>query len=100
MAGRQHLAAVSHSRTWIAQALCNSGRRLARQSQVFQHQFDAAERTWHIPAWLDRALPRLNIEGTVLPSDTVDGRSPTGPPTLPGSAPHPRAGVATEGAEG
>ncbi len=29
------------------------------------------ERTWRIPAWLDRALPRLNIEGTVLPSDTA-----------------------------
>jgi RND superfamily putative drug exporter len=54
------------------------------------------ERTWHIPAWLDRVLPRLNIEGTVLPSDTADGRSPV----LPGTAPHPRAGVATEGAEG
>jgi putative drug exporter of the RND superfamily len=58
------------------------------------------ERTWRIPAWLERALPRLNVEGTVLPSDIADGRSPTGPPTLPGSVPHPRAGVATEGAEG
>jgi RND superfamily putative drug exporter len=58
------------------------------------------ERTWHIPAWLDRVLPRLNIEGTVLPSDVVDGDSPSGSPTLPGPAPHPRAGVATEGAEG
>jgi putative drug exporter of the RND superfamily len=58
------------------------------------------ERTWHIPAWLDRVLPRLNIEGTVLPSDNVDGGSPSGSPTLPGPAPHPRAGVATEGAEG
>ncbi len=27
------------------------------------------ERTWQIPAWLDRLLPRLNIEGTVLPAD-------------------------------
>ncbi len=58
------------------------------------------ERTWHIPAWLDKILPRLNIEGTVLPSDAPDGRSPSGPPTLPGPAPHPRTGVATEGAEG
>jgi RND superfamily putative drug exporter len=58
------------------------------------------ERTWHIPAWLDRILPRLNIEGTVLPSDAVDGRSPAGSPTLPGPAPHPRTGVAAEGAEG
>jgi len=58
------------------------------------------ERTWHIPGWLDRVLPRLNIEGTVLPADVVDGDSPSGSPTLPGPAPHPRAGVATEGAEG
>jgi RND superfamily putative drug exporter len=58
------------------------------------------ERTWHIPAWLDRILPRLNIEGTVLPSDAVDGRPPAGSPTLPGPAPHPRTGVAAEGAEG
>jgi RND superfamily putative drug exporter len=58
------------------------------------------ERTWRIPAWLDRALPRLNIEGTVLPTDAVDGSSPTGAPALPGSSPHPRPGVATEGAEG
>jgi RND superfamily putative drug exporter len=58
------------------------------------------ERTWHIPAWLDRVLPRLNIEGTVLPSDRSDGHAPAGPPALPGAAPHPRHGVATEGAEG
>ncbi len=58
------------------------------------------ERTWWIPAWLDRVLPRLNIEGTVLPSDAPGESSPGGSPTLPGPAPHPRAGVATEGAEG
>jgi RND superfamily putative drug exporter len=58
------------------------------------------ERTWWIPAWLERALPRLNIEGTVLPSDVVDGGSPAGAPALPGPASHPRSGVATEGAEG
>jgi putative drug exporter of the RND superfamily len=58
------------------------------------------ERTWQIPAWLDRILPHLNIEGTTLPSDAVDEDSPTGSPTLPGPAPHPRPGVATEGAEG
>jgi putative drug exporter of the RND superfamily len=58
------------------------------------------ERTWWIPAWLDRVLPRLNIEGTVLPSDAPGEGSPGGSPTLPGPAPHPRAGVATEGAEG
>jgi RND superfamily putative drug exporter len=58
------------------------------------------ERTWWIPAWLARGLPRLNIEGTVLPSDVVDGGSPGGAPALPGPASHPRSGVATEGAEG
>jgi putative drug exporter of the RND superfamily len=58
------------------------------------------ERTWQIPAWLDRVLPRLNIEGAALPAGTVDGDSRTGPATPPGSAPHPRPGVATEGAEG
>jgi len=58
------------------------------------------ERTWSTPAWLERALPRLNIEGTVLPSDTVDEGSLPGSATPPGGAPHPRPGVATEGAEG
>ncbi len=58
------------------------------------------ERTWRIPAWLDRILPRLNIEGTTLPPDAVDGGSPSDSPTLPGPIPHPRHGVATEGAEG
>ncbi len=61
------------------------------------------KRTWSIPAWLDRALPRLNIEGTVLPAGSVDGGSRAGsgsaaPPQ--GGAAHPRPGVATEGAEG
>ncbi len=57
-------------------------------------------RTWWTPAWLDRVLPRLNIEGTVLPSDTADGDARTGLATPPGAAPHPRPGMATEGAEG
>jgi RND superfamily putative drug exporter len=61
------------------------------------------ERTWQIPAWLDRALPRLNIEGTTLPSDTAPESGAraggTGAPA-PGTGPHPRPGVATEGAEG
>jgi putative drug exporter of the RND superfamily len=35
------------------------------------------ERTWWIPAWLDRILPRVNIEGTVLrPSPLDDGEPP------------------------
>jgi len=29
------------------------------------------KRTWSIPAWLDRVLPRLNVEGTVLPADSA-----------------------------
>jgi putative drug exporter of the RND superfamily len=61
------------------------------------------ERTWKIPAWLDRVLPRLNIEGTVLPSDTAPASGAraggTGAPA-PGASPHPRPGVATEGVEG
>jgi RND superfamily putative drug exporter len=59
-------------------------------------------RTWSIPAWLDRALPRLNIEGTVLPADAGDQgpRAGSGAATPPGVTPYPRPGVATEGAEG
>ena len=61
------------------------------------------ERTWWLPAWLERALPRLNIEGTALPADVErDRRSREGAtaPAPPGAGPHPRPGVATEGAEG
>jgi putative drug exporter of the RND superfamily len=57
-------------------------------------------RTWAIPAWLDRTLPRLNVEGTVLPAGAGDEGSRTGSAPHPGPAPHPRPGVATEGAEG
>jgi RND superfamily putative drug exporter len=58
------------------------------------------ERTWHIPGWLDRVLPRLNIEGTVLPADAPGEREqPSSTP--PGDrARSPQPGVATEGAEG
>jgi hypothetical protein len=54
--------------------------------------------TWKIPAWLDRLLPRLNIEGTVLRARPAgqEGRSPATPPVAAG----PRAGVAAGGAEG
>ncbi|HEY2536540.1 MAG TPA: MMPL family transporter [Solirubrobacteraceae bacterium] len=61
------------------------------------------ERTWWLPAWLDRALPRLNIEGTVLPSDTAPesgARSGGTDAPAPGTSAHPRPGVATEGVEG
>ena len=53
------------------------------------------ERTWRIPAWLDRILPHVNIEGsiTILPPDT---EALSGPPS------HPRrsGGVVAEGADG
>jgi RND superfamily putative drug exporter len=52
-------------------------------------------RTWAIPAWLDRVLPRLNVEGTVLPAQSAAGVGPAAGP--PGR--RPTAGVATEGAE-
>ncbi len=60
------------------------------------------ERTWWLPAWLERALPQMNIEGTILPADADrDERSRAGAtPPSPGAGPHPRPGVATEGAEG
>jgi putative drug exporter of the RND superfamily len=55
------------------------------------------ERTWRIPGWLDRVLPRINIEGTALPAPTP-GDEPA--PALPGARRHARPGVATEAAEG
>jgi len=55
--------------------------------------------TWKIPGWLGRILPRVNIEGTVLPATPAgaDGRSPAPQPPASG---RPRPGVAAEGAEG
>ncbi|MHB8233331.1 MAG: YqgE/AlgH family protein [Solirubrobacteraceae bacterium] len=54
-------------------------------------------RTWALPGWLDRLLPRLNIEGTVLP--VRDDRQ--GGASAPGTARRgARPEVATEGAEG
>ncbi len=55
--------------------------------------------TWQIPGWLDRLLPRLNIEGTVLPAAPAgeDGRSPHAPPGGPGV---PLPGMTPKGAEG
>jgi putative drug exporter of the RND superfamily len=55
-------------------------------------------RTWWMPAWLDRLLPHLNIEGTMLPSDGASGER-TRPPA-PSPPPRARPGVATEGADG
>jgi putative drug exporter of the RND superfamily len=58
------------------------------------------ERTWWIPSWLDRAMPRLNIEGTTLPADAPgEGEQPSStPPGAPTRSPRP--GVAAKGAEG
>jgi len=63
------------------------------------------KRTWQIPGWLDRLLPRLNIEGTVLPVAPVgedgvgeDGHADVATP--PSASPRARPGMATEGAEG
>jgi RND superfamily putative drug exporter len=59
------------------------------------------ERAWQIPAWLDRLLPKLNVEGTLLPADAAaggDGREGAGAPS--GAPSRPRPEVATEGAEG
>ena len=60
------------------------------------------QRTWAIPAWLDRVLPRLNIEGTALPTDPAAQGSHAGSgAAAPHGVPaHQRPGVATEGAEG
>jgi RND superfamily putative drug exporter len=52
--------------------------------------------TWALPAWLDRALPRLNVEGTLAPSG--DAEAPRG--ALGHAASRGRSGVATEGADG
>ncbi len=54
--------------------------------------------TWRIPAWLDRLLPHLNIEGTIQRGRPPEGegRAPLAPPVATG----PRPDVAAEGAEG
>jgi RND superfamily putative drug exporter len=56
--------------------------------------------TWQIPGWLDRLLPRVNIEGAPppgAPPGQGDGRSSVGPAETPG---RPLPGVAAGGAEG
>jgi RND superfamily putative drug exporter len=55
--------------------------------------------TWEIPGWLDRLLPRLNIEGAPPPvaSRGQDGRSSVGPGATSGQ---PLPGVAAGRAEG
>jgi RND superfamily putative drug exporter len=54
------------------------------------------KRTWAIPGWLDRVLPHLNIEGTVLPAqDAAEAGSPAGTASV-----RRRPDLATEGVEG
>jgi RND superfamily putative drug exporter len=66
-------------------------------------------RTWVLPSWLARGIPRLNIEGTVLPGrppaigDQVSAAMPSREPAAGASSASParsRSEVATEGAEG
>ena len=50
------------------------------------------QRTWQLPAWLDRLLPRLNIEGSASADEHAAG--------TPHSSRPARRDVATEGADG
>jgi putative drug exporter of the RND superfamily len=54
--------------------------------------------TWQLPAWLARALPRMNIEGSSLTTDAgrADGRDGVTPGGVPSRE---QSGVATEGVE-
>ncbi|HLL92053.1 MAG TPA: MMPL family transporter [Solirubrobacteraceae bacterium] len=54
--------------------------------------------TWQIPSWLDRLLPRLNVEGTSLGAGAADQAGRRG--LTPGvAATRSRPGAAAEGAE-
>jgi putative drug exporter of the RND superfamily len=55
-------------------------------------------RTWSLPRRLDRILPHLNIEGTVLPGQPAEPASASGSPS--GARRPGRPEVAAEGAEG
>ena len=55
--------------------------------------------TWSLPAWLDRLLPRLNIEGTLLPADVDAAANGQGSLHSNGGAPRAEREVASEGAE-
>jgi RND superfamily putative drug exporter len=57
------------------------------------------KRTWEIPGWLDRLLPKVNIEGTLLPADSEEGPRRPGAPPTPGASRRARSGVAAEGAD-
>jgi RND superfamily putative drug exporter len=51
-------------------------------------------RTWQVPAWLDRLLPRINIEGSALSGAGEPGEG------APHGSRRPRREVVTEGADG
>jgi putative drug exporter of the RND superfamily len=51
-------------------------------------------RTWQIPAWLGRVLPRINIEGGAISSTGAHEEAP------PHGSRRARRGIATEGADG
>jgi RND superfamily putative drug exporter len=51
--------------------------------------------TWRLPGWLDRVLPRVNIEGTTITAPDVSR-----PAEDARHGPRQHAGVATEGADG
>jgi RND superfamily putative drug exporter len=51
-------------------------------------------RTWQVPAWLDRLLPRINIEGRGLSGAGEPGEG------APHGSRRPRREVVTEGADG
>jgi len=58
--------------------------------------FLVGKRTWWIPAWLDRVLPRVNIEGRTTEGLPVAEE----PATAFGTPARSRSGVAAEGADG
>jgi uncharacterized membrane protein YdfJ with MMPL/SSD domain len=58
-------------------------------------------RTWSLPGRLDRILPRLNVEGTVLPAQAAAaGASPNGEPPSGAPGRYRTPAPATGGAEG
>jgi RND superfamily putative drug exporter len=57
--------------------------------------------TWKLPAALDRAMPRLNVEGTLTEPETdIPEPEQHAPDGSANGSPRARSGVAAEGAEG
>jgi RND superfamily putative drug exporter len=55
--------------------------------------------TWSLPTWMDRLLPRLNIEGTLPPADVDAASNGHGALHTNGGTPHAEREAASEGAE-